>query len=340
MKRITMADVAQHANVSKSTVSQFLNKRYDYMGEETKKRIEEAINELGYQANFIARSLKQKRTSTIGVIVANILHAFSTQVIRAVEDACNEQDMHVIVCNADDDPEKEKKYIEMLRAKQVDGLIVFPTGGNVDLYETMVKEQYPLVFVDRLVEGLEVDTFLLDNENAAKMAVDHFIESGYQRIGMITTSLIRNVTPRVERIEGFKKALKEHGIEPMKEYINGLELHEIKHGLAEMLALDKPPTALLTGNDLTLMEVLNFTKEHEVKIPEDLALIGIDDVPFANIYSPPLTTISQPGFEIGKEAASLLLNKIEKLSGGERCEIRRFKGKLIVRESSYPRFKM
>lgn len=334
MKRVTMADVAEHANVSKSTVSQFLNKRYDYMGEETKKRIEESINELGYQANFIARSLKQKRTSTIGVIVANILHTFSTQVIRAIEDVCNEQDMHVIVCNADDEPVKEKKYIKMLRAKQVDGLIVFPTGGNMDLYESMVQEQYPLVFVDRLVEGLAVDTFLLDNEDAAKMAVDHFIDKGHQRIGMITTSLIRNVTPRVERIEGYKKALKAQGIEPVKEYVKGLELHEIKNGLAEMLALERPPTALLAGNDLTLMEVLKFAKEHNLEIPGDLALINIDDVSFANIYSPPLTTIAQPAFEMGKEAAHLLLDKIEKPKDEREHQIRRFKGELVVRESS------
>lgn len=125
MKRITIQDVARLAGVSKSTISQYLNKRYDYMSEETKKRIEAAINELGYEPNFIARSLKQKKTSTIAVIVANILHSFSTKVIRAVEDYCNENGFHVIVCNADDDPEKEANYIRMLRAKQVDGMIVF-----------------------------------------------------------------------------------------------------------------------------------------------------------------------------------------------------------------------
>lgn len=334
MKRVTMADVAKRANVSKSTVSQFLNKRYDYMGEKTRKRIEEAIGELGYQANYVARSLKQKRTSTIGVIVANILHAFSTQVIRAVEDICNEQDMHVIVCNADDDPEKEKKYIEMLRAKQVDGLIVFPTGGNMDLYEGMVKENYPLIFVDRKVEGLAVDTFLLDNAGAVELAVDYFVSQGHRRIGMITTSLIRNVTSRVERIDGFKKALIARGIEPDDAYIKGLDVHEIKSGLAEMLALPEPPTALLAGNDLSLMETLYFIKENQIRIPEQLALISIDDVSFSNIYSPPLTTISQPTFEIGKQAAELLLEKITKSDIEKKSVVHRFQGELIVRSSS------
>lgn len=329
-----MADVAKLANVSKSTVSQYLNKRYEYMGEKTKKQIEQAIKDLGYQENFIAKSLKQKRTSTIGVIVANILHTFSTQVIRAIEDVCNEQDFHVIVCNADDDPVKERKYINMLRAKQLDGLIVFPTGGNIELYEQMVAEQYPLVFVDRKIDNPIVDTFLLDNEDAANLAINHFFENGHKRIGMITTSLIRNVTPRIERIEGYKKALKSRGIVPVKEYIKGFEVHEIKKGLAEMLSVEKPPTALFVGNDLTLMEVLNFTKENDVKIPDDLALVSIDDVSFANIHNPPLTTISQPAFKMGEKAAELLLYNVKNHEEERTPSIHRFKGKLVVRHSS------
>src|SRR5690606_30214000 len=109
------------------------------------------------------RSLKQKSTTTIGVITANILHVFSTQVIRAIEDFCNQQDFHVILCNADDDPEKEKKYIDMLRAKQVDGIIIFPTGSNVQSYQQMIKENFPIVFVDRHVPGIKASAILLDN---------------------------------------------------------------------------------------------------------------------------------------------------------------------------------
>src|SRR5699024_7432205 len=145
--------------------------------------------------------------------------------------------------------------------KQVDGLITFPTDGNVNLYKQMVEEDYPLVFIDRLVQGLSVNSFLLDNESAAKLAVDHLVAKGHRRIGMITTSLLRYVTPRVERIEGFKKALKEHGIVPFDEYIKGLERHEIQSQLSKMLSMDEPPTALFAGNDLTLMEVLGFIKE-------------------------------------------------------------------------------
>src|SRR3954465_5055821 len=182
MENVTMADVAKAAGVSKSTVSQFLNKRFEYMGEKTKLKIEEAIAELGYQPNFIARSLKQKRTSMVGIIVANITHYFSTEISRAIEDFFHKHDLHAIVCNADDDPEKEKKYIEMLRAKQVDGLIIFPTGQNNDLYETMVKQGYPVVFVDRKVENLDVFSVITNNTESTYKAIQHFIENGHKNI--------------------------------------------------------------------------------------------------------------------------------------------------------------
>jgi LacI family kdg operon repressor len=333
MKSITIADVAKHAKVSKSTVSQYLNNRFDYMGEATKKRIEISISELGYQPNIIARSLKQKSTMTIGVIVANILHAFSTQVLRAIEDICHENDFHVIVCNADDDPVKEKKYIDMLLAKQVDGLIIFPTGENIELYQKMVIEEYPIVFLDRTLSEVKISSVMLDNEKASSLAVNYFIEKGYQRIGIVTTSIIRNISPRVERIKGYKQALEENNIPLRNEYIKSLDLNQIQAGLKEMLSIENPPDAILAGNDLALNEILKFVKEKRLKVPEDLAVVGIDDVSFASLFSPPLTTIAQPTFEMGKRAAELLLSKIQKEETNNLEHIDRFEPILIIRES-------
>ncbi|MGG3564624.1 substrate-binding domain-containing protein [Neobacillus rhizosphaerae] len=332
MKKATIADVAQHAKVSKSTVSQYLNKRYDYMAENTKQRIEEAIKELDYRPNIVARSLKQKSTMTIGVIVANILHNFSTQVIRSIEDMCHLYDFHLIVCNADDDPGKEKRYIEMLRAKQVDGIILFPTGDNVELYEEMVDEKYPVIFVDRIVPEVSIPSVMLDNENAAGLAVQHFIEKGYERIGIIT-NVIRNVSPRMERITGYKKALQSNGIPIKEEYIKKLEINKIQAGLEEMLSLEEPIQAILAGNDLTLMEILKYVKKQGLRIPTDLAIIGIDDVSFASFYEPALTIVEQPSFEIGKKAAELLLSKIQKKDVEDEQVNFRLEPRLIVRNS-------
>jgi LacI family transcriptional regulator, kdg operon repressor len=332
MKKTTIADVAQHANVSKSTVSQYLNKRYDYMAEDTKKRIEDAIDALDYRPNAVARSLKQKTTRTIGVIVANILHNFSTQVMRAIEDFCHESEFHVIVCNADDNPDKEKQYIEMLQAKQVDGIILFPTGDNVELYNEMHKANYPVVFVDRIVEGVEIPSVMLDNENAAGLAVQHLIDKGYQRIGIIT-NVIRNVTPRMERISGYKKTLQRNGIEMNEQYIKSLEVNSIQAGLEEMLSVTPKIQAVLAGNDLTMMEILKYAKINQVRIPEDLAVIGIDEVSFGSFFEPPITVVAQPAFEIGRKAAELLLSKIQKQEQKQELDVYRFKPELIVRNS-------
>ncbi|WP_100404681.1 substrate-binding domain-containing protein [Bacillus solitudinis] len=332
-KNITITDVAEHAKVSKSTVSQYLNKRYDYMADKTKKRIEEAIHELGYQPNIVARSLKQKSTSTIGVIVANILHTFSTQVIRAIEDYCHDSDFHIIVCNADDNPEKEKKYINMLLAKQVDGLIIFPTGGNTDLYQKMVNNDFPLVFVDRTVHDMKIPAVLLDNEKATSLAVEHFVKKGYSQIGIITTSISRHVASRVERINGFKKALLENSLPVIDNYIKSREVEDIQDALADMLSEEVPPQAILVGNDLALMEILAYVKQHSINVPKDLAIISIDEVSFASLYNPTLTVISQPTFEIGEKAASLILEKLQKKKISESQFNYRFEPKLIIRES-------
>ncbi|WP_332696720.1 LacI family DNA-binding transcriptional regulator [Halalkalibacter lacteus] len=332
MKTITITDVAKQANVSKSTVSQYLNKRFDYMGEKTKERIEQAIKDLGYQPNIVARSLKQKSTSTIGVIVANILHSFSTQVIRAIEDYCHESDFHIIVCNADDNPDKEKKYIEMLQAKQVDGLIIFPTGGNVDLYQKMNKDNYPLVFVDRSIDIVNIPSIMLDNEKASSLAVSHLVKKGYREIGIITTSISRNITSRVERINGFKNSLEKHELPVVDDYIKSLEVQEIQKGLEEMLQLTERPKAIIAGNDLSLMEILKYAKANSIKIPEDLAVIGIDEVSFAGLYNPSLTTIAQPTFEMGKQAAALILEKVQNKEKNSE-HIYRFEPELINRES-------
>lgn len=333
MKRVTINDVAQHAGVSKSTVSQYLNTRYEYMSELTKNRIRDSIKELEYHPNIIARSLTQKSTMTIGVIVANVLHAFSTQVVRAIEDFCHTENFHVIICNADDNPIKEKRYIEMLRAKQVDGIVIFPTGSNSELYKKLVGAKYPVVLMDRKVPGLSADTVLLENERASELAVELFIKKGYNRIGMISPPTDKNISPRLERIKGFKEALASNNIPFNPNYLVSAETDKIKVKLQKMLELVEPPQALLASNDFVMFEILKYTKENHTKIPDELAIIGIDDVPFASFYSPEITTIAQPAFDMGKKAAELLLNRISNNSE-KKTEIYRFPPRLIERSSA------
>ena len=310
MNKVTMADVAKVAGVSKSTVSQYLNKRYEYMGEKTKLKIEEAIEELGYQPNFIARSLKQKRTSMVGIIVANITHFFSTEISRAIEDFCHTHDLHAIFCNADDDPEKEKNYIEMLRAKQVDGLIIFPTGQNSDLYKKMVSQGYPVVFVDRKVENLEVFSVITDNAHAASMAVQHVIEKGHRNIAFAVQTL--SVSTRIDRLAGYKQALNDAGIEINPDYIIEASIPDMKNKLEQLFSLEVKPTALFAANDRVFMAVGELLKEKGIKLGKELELIVFDNIPFSQLLEAPISFIIQPAAEMGKKAAELLFQQINK----------------------------
>lgn len=322
-----MMDVAQLSGVSKSTVSQYINNRYEYMSLDTKKKIEQAIKELNYRPNTIARSLKQKTTFTIGVIVSNILHNFSTQVIRAIEDICHEQDFHVIVCNADDKPEKEMKYIQMLRDKQVDGLIVFPTGGNIELYEELEAMKFPVVFLDRLLPSVSIPAVLLDNEKAVKLAVEHLTGRGYKSI-LLVTNAINHVYPRKIRVDAFLNYAKEIGMKESNTHVLSRPLEEIQFELKQLLKQEKID-AIIAGNDLALFEVFHVLHDENYQIPSDVALISIDDTTFSTFIKPELTAIAQPAFEMGAKAANTLLDLIHQKSSTS--EISYFEPQLIVR---------
>ncbi|MEH7454924.1 LacI family DNA-binding transcriptional regulator [Gottfriedia acidiceleris] len=311
MEKVTMADVARVAGVSKSTVSQFINKRFEYMGEKTKLKIEEAIDKLGYHPNYIAKSLKQKRTSMIGIIVANIMHHFSNEVSRSIEDFCNGHDLHAIVCNADDDPEKEKRYIEMLRAKQVDGLIIFPTCQNNELYESLIKEGYPVVFVDRKVENLDVFSVITDNTESTIKAIHHLIENGHQNIAFAVQLLM--VSTRRDRLKGYKQALLEAGLNINPDFILEAAIPDMKSKLEKLFSLEEKPTAIFAANDRVFLAVMDFLKEKGIKLGKNIDLIVFDNIPFAHLLETPISFIVQPASEMGKKAAELLFDQINKV---------------------------
>jgi len=333
MKKITMQDVAVKAGVSKSTVSQYINNRFEFMGASTKLRVEAAIKELGYIPNQVAKSLKQKKTGTIGVIVANILHTFSTEIIRAIEDECERNGFHLFVCNADDQPEKERSYIDMLMAKQVDGLIIFPTNGNNEYYKQLKAAEFPIVFVDRTINEPIFPTLLLDNESASQIAIEQLAKKGRKKIGLVSTSIAQKVTPRVERIMGYKKAMDFYGLEVKERWIVAEERQEIGGRLQILWDSEDRPEAFFATNDLALIELLKFIKKNKLAIPEDIGVIAIDDSPFLEMATTPISVIKQPTFEIGQHAATTLLQLIVSKDFKEQYEERRYAPILVERES-------
>jgi LacI family transcriptional regulator, kdg operon repressor len=310
MKKVTIADVAEQAGVSKSTVSQYLNRRYEYMSDETRRKIGQAISELDYRPNMAARSLKKKSTKTIGVIVANIVHSFTTQILNELEKNLHENGFHMIVCNANDRLEKEREHIEVLLAKQVDGIIAFPAGGNADLFSRLYAQSFPVVFIDRKMDELPIPAILLDNKKASSIGVETFLESGRKNLAFITGPIDQPNTPREERLEGFGKSLEKAGLDYSSERLKAVSFNQVPAVLDAWMA-DMKPDGIMAGNDRILLEILNYARRHELSIPEDLGVISIDEVAFASFFTPSLTTIEQPVDEMAKKATEILLKQIQ-----------------------------
>ncbi|WP_020006772.1 LacI family DNA-binding transcriptional regulator [Salinicoccus albus] len=327
MKHITITDVARRAKVSKTTVSHYLNERFTNMSSKTKARISSAIDELNYSPNYVAKSLKNKKTMTIGIIVANILHNFSTRIIRSIEDYANSRDYHVIVCNADNDPLKEEDYISMLLAKQVDGLIVIPTPGNNDEFKALADAGYPLVFVDRYIEGVCVPSFLLDNARTIQIAFDHLFKKGFKHIGYISQQVNDAVT-RLERRDAYIEECLRHDVKAL--LIDG-DLSSITEKIREHIKNDSMPEALIVGNDLTLFEVLKAVKQYNINIPEELSIISVDNIEFTEFFNPSLTVIAQPAYDIGTAATKHLFDVLNGIN--PKPQVHRFEPELIERES-------
>lgn len=332
MGRITINDVAKEANVSKSTVSQFLNHRYEYMSKETREKIARAVEKLNYQPNIVARSLKQKSTKTIGVIVANIVHTFSMHIINQLEMHLHEHGFNIMVCNAGDEPEKERKHIEVLIAKQVDGIIAFPTGGNIDLYKKLHETGFPIVFLDRKIDGLPIPSVLLDNQSASALAVEALVDKGYRQIAIITNAIDQPITPRIERLQGFKEALQSRDLPISEQHIKAVPLDKVQETI-DSLMRDIQPDAILAANDRVLIELLSYVRKNKLKIPQDLAVIGIDEVPYASIFEPPISTIEQPAERMALQASTLLVNNISNQDEPSSQTIHRFSPKLNERNS-------
>jgi len=312
MKRPTITDVANLAGVSRSTVSQYLNGRFNHMSENTKEKIKRSIKELNYSPNELARGLKQKKTSMVGIIVATVTSEFTTEIIRSIEDECTQNGIQLIICNAEDDFEKERQYINTLVARQIDGLITLPNAENKEVYLELIKHDYPLVFLDRKIDGVNVPTILFDNIEASRSAVEHFVKHGHNRIAILTKPMGKHfITTRFERVDGYKKGLKEFGIEVNKEFIYSAPMDEMQEALVRLFSLVNPPTAILAGNDMILEEILIFAKENQKRLPEDFSVISIDEVTFAKLHTPAITTIPQPTFEMGKKAAQVLVSLID-----------------------------
>ena len=336
-KRPTQADVARLAGVSRATVSYVINNRTDgnvRISEETRRRVLDAVEELGYQPNRLARSLRRGHTHIIGMIVPDSTNPFFAEVARGVEDTSFEQGYSVILCNSDGNLDKEVFYTNVLAERRVDGILFVAAGISTEQIRDLQARRMPVVVVDREIPDVAVDSVLTDNARGGELATRYLMDLGHRCIGCIAGP--SDVTPSAERVTGYRQALDESGI-PVDEalIVKGDFQYESGYQAAhQLLAVDDPPTAIFACNDLMAVGAISAAVEVGRRVPADLSVIGFDDVGLASFANPPLTTVVQPKYEMGVIAATMLLERMHEPEIPPRR--RMLDTSLLVRRSTAP----
>ncbi|HLZ58165.1 MAG TPA: LacI family DNA-binding transcriptional regulator [Ktedonosporobacter sp.] len=313
-------EVAKLAGVSISTVSRVLNGTAR-VNAEAAARVRAAIEELHYQPSHAARTLQANRSRIIGLLITDIQNPFFTTLIRGVEDIAQRNGYSVILCNSDEDPVKERQYIEVLCAERVAGAIVVSTNERQRALQLFREHHIPIVAVDRRIAGSDTDAVLIDNVRGAREAVAHLLTNGYQRIGVITGPL--TTTTGRERLEGYRQALREAGIEPdtrLERY--GSFKEESGHQLAnELLDAGLSLDAIFVANNLMTLGALEALYLRDLRVPDDIAVVGFDEMPWAALSAISLTTVTQPVYELGSTAALRLFQRLQHPDALTRQEI-------------------
>lgn len=332
----TIKDIANKVGVHPSTVSRVLNKQYfsHRISDKTRNKIIKAARELNYQRNEMARGLRLKTTHTIGLVVPDISNPFFSHIVKSVEIEADKQGYAVIICNSDENQEKEIKLIEILKQRQIDGLLIAPVQESYEHFLRLKQENFPFVFIDRQFEEIESTAVITDNYGDAFRATEHLIRLGHKNIGFLGSRM--NIYTIQQRLKGYKAALAAYNIPFQSDYLLGSGFttssgYEITR---RMLADSKsPPSALLISGNLVTIGALQAIHELKISIPYDISIIGFCDAPGVSVFNPPLTSITHPMQEIGKEAFNQLLTIIAKTDNNE-CKNIILQTRFIIREST------
>ena len=329
----TIYDVARLAGVSTATVSRSLNGT-GQTAPSTRRAIDEAVRELGYEPNRIARSLVTKSTQTIALLLPDITNPFYGALVSGIERRTLELGYAMLLCTTEGDAAREEAYLNLLRSKQVDGALVDGLLLPPDRIARFVVDGFPIVCLDRDVDSTAVPLVQVDNKLGARMATEHLIALGHTRIAHVSGAPELRIS--TDRVEGYRAALRAAGLEhdPRLEAVGGFT-EDGGYGAGRALLAGAPhPTAVFAANDLSALGVLEAIAESGRRVPDDVSVVGFDDLRLAGYTSPPLTTIHQPAREIGERATSLLLD----LTRGKRARRLRhlLEPRLVVRRSTAP----
>ncbi|RAO99400.1 LacI family transcriptional regulator [Petrotoga sp. 9PW.55.5.1] len=312
---VTIKDIAKKAGVSPNTVSRALNDKPD-INENTKKKIEKIAQEMGYVRNVYATMLKSSVTHTIGVIMPDSSNPFFSEVFKGIDKAAQERDYQIIIMNSEGVYENEEKFIKTLLERRVDGILLFPMQESYEDIRELIKEHFPMVLVGREIYEWNVDEIFSDEVKGGYIATKHLIEKGRTKIKMITDQLYNSAS--FGRLEGFKKALKEKGISFSENDVKLCHhVHEGYHVQAgydktmEMLQKKEKFDGIFCYNDLIAYGAIKALKEKKVKIPQEVSIVGYDDIRFSRLIEPELTTVKVHKFEMGYQAFQMIYKRIK-----------------------------
>lgn len=326
MAKWTIKDIAKKAGVSITTVSRVLNRKEEGMSAQTREKVLRVIEELEYQPNRLARGLVTKQSKLIGLIVPTISNPFFPELCRGAEDEANKHGYSLVICNSDTSAEKEERYIKILKEQQVDGIILSSQSGLSSTSLNMLLKNMHYVQLDRM-EKEKVSGVRLDNEEGGYLAGQHLIQLGHKKMACITgPDAIRNSR---DRVNGFKRALNEAGLEPAIIREGDFSLDSAYKHAREILK-DGNVSAIFTCNDMMACGVYRSAHEMGVRIPEDISVVGFDDIPLISALIPKLTTIRQDTYMMGRKSAELLIQQIE----DGKTDFTIFSPTLVVREST------
>jgi LacI family transcriptional regulator len=330
LNRSSISDVARKAGVSKTTVSHVIN-HTRVVEEDTRQRVLDAIRDLGYRPNILARSLTTKRTGIIGMVISDGSNVFFGNMLKGVEELLLPANYGLLVCNTNEILERESHYLNLLLGLNVDGIIAAATSQEWGGLSEAERQNTPIVFVDRRIPEINGPFIGVDNEQGAYLGTSHLIERAYQRIGIL--SGFDRLSSMRERTAGFRRAMEEHHLPVKEEWIAPSELSIAagQRAMRQLMMQPDRPEAVFINNNLLALGALLELKERGLRCPQEIGIVMFDDHPWAAVSDPPLTVVSQPSTELGKAAARLLLEMIR--DGQSNCQDVILPCELIVRNS-------
>jgi LacI family transcriptional regulator len=333
---VTLRDVARVAGVHPATVSRALNEETRALvNEETARRVLRAAEELGYRPNPIARGLKTNRSYTIGVLIPDLTNPLFPPILRGIEDGLETAGYTPLVANTDNDPERELLDSQAMRARQVDGIVAATARRDHRLHDALLEAGIELVLVNRRQPELPVSSATADDTMGMRLAVEHLISLGHTRIAHLAGPL--DYSTGLDRYESFHATMRAGGLEPDPDLVRVTEAFTEAEGArlcAGLIADGHEFTAIAAANDLLALGCYDVFAERGVRCPEEVSVVGFNDMPFADRFQPPLTTIHIPHYEIGAAAAELMLERLQ--DGGSEPRQVRLEPSLAVRGSTAP----